>query len=189
MIRGSIVAVGLGFALLAAACSSATTTSSTAAGSTAAGSTSDTVSVRQVPGVGSVYTDANGMALYTPAQEATGKISCVGACTSIWIPLSAPSSGSATESPDVHGTVGVIKRPDGSSQVTLNGAPLYRFYQDTAAGTANGNGISDSFGSASFTWHVAAPDSATSANAANSPSPATPASPTPAMNTSSGMYG
>src|ERR1043166_10105414 len=108
MMRARIVALGIGFALLAAACSSATTTSAPAAGST-----SDTISVRQVPGVGNVYTDANGMTLYTPAQEATGKISCVGPCTTIWIPLAAPSSGTATESPGVHGTVGVITRPDG----------------------------------------------------------------------------
>jgi predicted lipoprotein with Yx(FWY)xxD motif len=154
MIRGTIVAAGVGFALLAAACSSATTTSAPAAGSTGT-----TVSVAQVPGVGSIYTDANGMALYSPVQEATGKISCVGPCTSVWIPLAAPSSGAPTEASGVHGSVGVITRPDGSSQVTLNGAPLYRFYQDTAAGTAGGNGISDSFGGSNFTWHVAAPNS------------------------------
>jgi predicted lipoprotein with Yx(FWY)xxD motif len=159
MTTGRIVTLGIGFALLAAACSAATTTSGPAAGSV-----SDTVSVHQVPGVGSIYTDANGMALYTPAQEATGKISCVGSCTSVWIPLAAPSSGSATESSGVRGSVGVITRPDGTSQVALNGAPLYRFFQDTAAGTANGNGISDSFGGVNFTWHVAAPKTTTTTN-------------------------
>ena len=159
MIRGSIVALGIGFALLAAACSAATTTSAPAASSA-----SDTVSVHQVPGVGNIYTDADGMALYTPAQEATGKISCVGPCTSVWIPLAAPPNGSATESSGVRGSVGEINRPDGSSQVTLNGAPLYRFYQDTTAGTANGNGIRDSFGGVNLTWHVAAPNAATTTN-------------------------
>jgi predicted lipoprotein with Yx(FWY)xxD motif len=134
MITGRIAAVAIVFGLFAAACSSGTTASSPAAGST-----SDTVSVQQVPGVGDVYTDANGMALYTPTQEASGNISCVGPCTSVWIPLAAPTNGSATEAPGVHGNVGVTTRPDGSSQVTLNGAPLYRFYQD-AAGTANGDG-------------------------------------------------
>jgi predicted lipoprotein with Yx(FWY)xxD motif len=114
--------------------------------------------------VGNIYTDADGMALYTPAQEATGKISCVGPCTSVWIPLAAPPNGSATESSDVRGSVGVITRPDGSSQVTLNGAPLYRFYQDTAPDTANGNGIRDSFGGVHLAWHVAAPDAATTTN-------------------------
>ena len=160
MMRGSIVAAAIGFALFAAACSS---TSTTTPGATA-GSTGDTVSVQQVPGVGNVYTDANGMALYTPTQEANGKISCVGACTSVWIPLTAPTTGSATEAPGVRGNVGEITRPDGTKQITLNGAPLYRFYQDTAGGTANGNGISDSFGSSDFTWQVAAPGATATTN-------------------------
>ena len=163
MIRGTIVALGIGFALLAAACSSATSTPAPAGGSTSA-----TISVQDVPGVGNIYTDANGMALYSPAQEATGKISCVGPCTSVWIPLAAPANGSATEAPGVHGNVGVITRPDGSSQVKLNGAPLYRFYQDTAAGTAGGNGIQDSFGGVNLTWHVAAPGSTTASNTSSS---------------------
>jgi Secreted repeat of unknown function len=38
--------------------------------------------------------------------------------------------------------------------VTLNGAPLYRFFQDTSPGTTNGNGIMDSFNGVNFTWHV-----------------------------------
>ena len=163
MIKASILAVGIGFALLAAACSSTTSTSTPAAAAT-----SDTVTVHQVSGVGDVYTDANGMALYTPEQEASGKISCVGPCTSIWIPLAAPASGTATESPDVHGKVGVITRPDGSKQVTLNGAPLYRFYQDTTSGTVNGNGVSDSFGGVDLTWHVAAPQATTTTNTGSS---------------------
>lgn len=162
MIAGRIAAVAIALGLLAAACSNAATTSSPATAST-----SDTVSVAQVSGVGQIYTDANGMALYTPVQEANGKISCVGACTSVWLPLAAPTSGSATEAPGVHGNVGVISRPDGTDQVTLNGAPLYRFYQDTTAGTVNGNGITDSFGGIDFTWHVAAPNGSTTSNTAS----------------------
>jgi predicted lipoprotein with Yx(FWY)xxD motif len=149
MMSGRIFALALILGLLAAACGGA-------GGSKAAdgGSTADTVSVGHVAGVGSIYTDASGMALYTPAQEATGKIMCTGSCTSIWIPLPAPASGSPTEAPGVHGTLGVIARPDGTQQVTLDGAPLYRFFEDSSPGTVKGNGIMDSFNGASFTWHV-----------------------------------
>jgi predicted lipoprotein with Yx(FWY)xxD motif len=150
MMVGRIVALGFCLALLAAACSA----NSTSSGQPAAGSGRDTVSVRHVAGTGNIYTDASGMALYTPAQEATGKIKCTGSCTSIWIPLTAPSSGSPTEAPGVRGTVGVIARPDGTRQVTLDGAPLYRFFQDSSPGTINGNGIMDSFNGVNFTWHV-----------------------------------
>ena len=149
MIKGRILAVAAGIALVAAACGGAASTSGSAAPS---GTT--TVSVEQIPGVGSVYTDANGMALYTPQQEANGKVECTGSCTSIWIPLAAPASGSPTAASGVRGSLGVIDRPDGTSQVTLDGAPLYRFVQDTKAHTVNGNGITDSFNGVSLTWHV-----------------------------------
>jgi len=142
-------ALGVGFALLAAACGG-----SAASSGSATRSPRDTVSVRQVTGVGSIYTDGSGMALYTPAEEATGKIMCTGSCTSIWIPLRAPASGSPTEAPGVRGTLGVITRPDGVRQVTLRGAPLYRFFQDSAPGTVKGNGIMDSFNGVTFKWHV-----------------------------------
>jgi predicted lipoprotein with Yx(FWY)xxD motif len=113
-----------------------------------------TVSVRQVTGVGMVYTDASGRSLYTPAQEAGGKVLCTGPCTSVWIPLAAPAAGSPTKAPGVKGTISVIMRPDGIEQVALDGAPLYRFFQDTAAGQVNGNGVTDAFGTNRFTWHV-----------------------------------
>ena len=40
-------------------------------------------------------------------------------------------------------------------QVTFEGHPLYTFAEDTKAGSVSGNGVSDSFGGKSFTWHVA----------------------------------
>ena len=42
----------------------------------------------------------------------------------------------------------------GGTQATVDGAPLYRFSADTAAGATNGDGIS-SFGG---TWHVVKAD-------------------------------
>src|SRR2546428_633355 len=133
-------------ALIAAACGGAAARSP--------GSAQATVSVRQVMGVGSVYTDSQGRSLYSPMQEASGKISCTGSCTSIWIPLAAPGTASPTKAPSVKGAVSVITRPDGTRQVALDGAPPYRFFQDTAAGDVNGNGIMDNFGAANFTWHL-----------------------------------
>ena len=54
-------------ALIAAACGGAAARSP--------GSAQATVSVRQVMGVGSVYTDSQGRSLYSPMQEASGKTS------------------------------------------------------------------------------------------------------------------
>ena len=51
------------------------------------------------------------------------------------------------------GNVGVVKRPDGTRQVTLDGMPLYTFVQDSP-GQITGDGFQDKFGGMSFTWHV-----------------------------------
>lgn len=60
-------------------------------------------------------------------------------------------------------------RPDGISQVTIAGKPLYRFALDKSAGQATGNAATDMFGSNAFTWHVLTADGST---AAGSPAPA-----------------
>ena len=39
------------------------------------------------------------------------------------------------------GTIGTVKRPDGSTQVTYNGHPLYYYAPDSSAGQARGQGI------------------------------------------------
>jgi len=41
------------------------------------------------------------------------------------------------------GSLGTVKRPDGTEQVTYKGEPLYTFAQDKEAGEANGQGIKD----------------------------------------------
>src|SRR2546428_4103697 len=140
---------GMVLALIASACGGAA-----AAHSPGPGNAQATVSVRDVMGVGNVYTDAQGRSLYTPAHESSGRIMCTGSCTSIWIRLAAPASGSPTKASSVKGTVSVITRPDGIRQVTLDGAPLYRFFQDAAPGEVNGNGLKDNFGGTNFTWQL-----------------------------------
>jgi predicted lipoprotein with Yx(FWY)xxD motif len=133
--------------LIVAGCGGSNSTS----GQTPAGAaTADTVGVKQVDGLGKVLVDTSGMALYTPDQEAKGMIECTGSCAAIWQPL-APT-GKPTAAADA-GTVGVIKRPDGTRQVTLDGMPLYSFVQDSAS-QITGDGFKDQFNGKPFTWHV-----------------------------------
>jgi predicted lipoprotein with Yx(FWY)xxD motif len=126
-------------ALALSACGSSDgTTASTAAGSTPTG----------------VLVDANGDALYSPSQEANGMIECTGSCEQIWKPVTpddAPASGNVT------GKLGTVKRPDGSEQVTLDGAPLYTFAYDMIPGDVKGDGQQDTFDGTSFSWHAATP--------------------------------
>jgi predicted lipoprotein with Yx(FWY)xxD motif len=118
-----------------------------------------TVSVRDLGGVGSVLVDRGGKALYTPEQEAGGKILCTGGCLSFWQPLMA---GSGKQSAPAGGPqLGVIKRPDGGKQVTAGGKPLYTFSEDSP-GKVTGDGFKDAFSGRSFTWHVVSSKGSTS---------------------------
>jgi predicted lipoprotein with Yx(FWY)xxD motif len=99
-----------------------------------------------------VLVDSKGDALYTNDQDRTGMVSCTNGCTSVWPPLT--TTGKPTAASDVSGTVGVVKRSDGTRQVTLDGKPLYRFAEDGGPGKVNGDGAKDSFGGQQFSWHV-----------------------------------
>jgi hypothetical protein len=70
------------------------------------------------------------------------------------------------------GKTGVIARPDGARQVTVDGKPLYTFSED-APGKVEGNGFSDDLDGRHFTWNavLAGGDSAGSSGGANDASP------------------
>jgi predicted lipoprotein with Yx(FWY)xxD motif len=114
-----------------------------------------TVSVKQVDGIGNVLVDSTGKALYSPDEEANGKVLCTGACTSFWMPLAA-GGGTPAAVPGV-ANLGVVDRPDGTKQVTAGGRPLYTFTEDSP-GNIKGNDFSDAFGSQHFTWHAVLAD-------------------------------
>jgi predicted lipoprotein with Yx(FWY)xxD motif len=88
-----------------------------------------------------VLVDAQGMTLYHLSGEQNGKFTCTSsACLQAWHPLTA--SAASTPSGTV-GSLGTVRRPDGSEQVTYKGTPLYTFAQDQTTGQANGQGIKD----------------------------------------------
>jgi predicted lipoprotein with Yx(FWY)xxD motif len=112
------------------------------------------VSDRKLPGVGTVLVNRSGKTLYTPQQEGPGKIMCTGSCLAFWFPVPA-GTGAALQAPSsVTGALGTIHRPDGRTQLTYNGKPLYTFRLDLAPGQAHGNNFTDHFGGISFTWHA-----------------------------------
>jgi predicted lipoprotein with Yx(FWY)xxD motif len=131
---------------------------------TGAPARTNTIDVKHVNGVGDVLVDADGRALYTPDQEADGKILCTGECLSFWMPLDA-ASGKPTAA-DGAGSLDVIRRPDGDRQVAVNTKPLYTFSEDTP-GKVTGDGFKDTFGGQSFTWHVVLADGRQSDAAGN----------------------
>jgi predicted lipoprotein with Yx(FWY)xxD motif len=124
-------------------------------GSTAAGSSGDTVATKSVAGTGDVLVDSSGAALYTNNMDHGSKVACTGECVTEWIPLAAPSQGMPSSSDSaVQAKLGTVKRPDGTTQVTFGGLPLYTFVEDSS-GQVTGNGDSDSFGGTTFVWTAA----------------------------------
>lgn len=80
-----------------------------------------------------------GMTVYTFDNDPAGKSVCNGACADNWPPVAPVGAPSAPFS--------VIKRDDGSSQLALNGKPLYLFKADTAPGDRKGDNFKN-------IWHV-----------------------------------
>ncbi len=99
-----------------------------------------------------IVVDAHGRTLYALSPETTHHLLCKSnECLHAWPPLTVHSrKGKLTAGPGVHGRLGILRRSNGTFQVTLGGLPVYHFSGDSAKGAANGEGIK-SFGG---TWHV-----------------------------------
>jgi len=95
-----------------------------------------------------------GRSLYSLSVETHGRFICKdSACTSLWKPLVVP----AGTTPAGVAKLATIKRPDGRTQVTYRGLPLYTFTGDHARGDVKGNGFKDV-----GTWRVATTSSSSS---------------------------
>ena len=156
----AFAAVAFGAALVLAACGGGGNDSSS--GSKPSSGTATTVATKRIEGK-TVLVNADGNALYMSDQEAGGMVRCTGSCLQFWEPLTIqggqPSGTVSSE------TLGVVQRPDGKTQVTVNGAPVYHFTQDQP-GQVTGDGFDDAFDGQQFTWHVA-----TAGNAPSTPMP------------------
>ena len=82
---------------------------------------------------GSILATPGHLALYTWNQEKALKVKCTGGCAKTWPPITIPHGTMAPKHiTGVMGTFGEVMRPDGKTQVTYNGHPLYTFHGDTA---------------------------------------------------------
>lgn len=111
---------------------------------------------------GYVLAEGNGDTVYTDSQDqpGSGKPACTGGCLSAWPAVQGkPFTGSGVQ---LAGTIGSITRPDGTTQATYNGSPLYTYAADTAPGQTSGNGEGG-------VWHtVSGPSLASSSQQAES---------------------
>lgn len=93
--------------------------------------------------LGEIVVDGEGLTVYMFDNDTQGAdaSSCEGECATNWPAVTTDSD--APEVEGVTGEVGTITGVDGSTQVTLNGWPLYYFAGDSASGDTNGQGVND----------------------------------------------
>ena len=121
------------------------------------------------PATGVLIT-ARDQTLYYNDQDSTLSIACVGSCAVVWRPLIAPKTGSMSLGPGLTGNVSTVVRPNGTSQVTYAGHPLYTYSVD-AIGHLTGNGLIDAYNGRAYSWHAV--------TATGDPLPEPSATPTP----------
>lgn len=133
-----------------------------------ASTSGDTVSAMDIGGR-SVLVSAGGSPVYASDQErASGSVLCVSSgCLAFWKPVTV-AGGTPTGTVDGQ-ALGEITRPDGARQVSLGGVPLYTFASDSS-GQIKGDGLSDTFGGQTLTWHVVASDGSPAGSGGASPS-------------------
>lgn len=144
------LAIGGTFAVALGACSNGETTGNgerspedtgtPAAEATVATSDSD---------LGTIVVDAQGRTLYVFLADEGSESTCYDECEDNWPPLTVSGDPVAGEGIDAS-LLSTSERTDGSSQVTLDGHPLYVFAAETVAGDTNGQGIGD-------VWFVVSP--------------------------------
>ena len=96
------------------------------------------------PTLGDFLVDAHYRTLYVYRRDLPGVSHCTDECAANWPPL-VIQQGSPSIEAGLTGLVGVITRPDGTRQVTVNGWPLYYFAGDQKPGDANGDGVENNW--------------------------------------------
>ena len=151
--------------LVVAGCTSgaASPTSAPAGSPSAAG---PIVSAESSPDFGMILTGPTGLTLYTHAGDSATSSTCTGGCATTWPPLMA--TGQPTAGPGVTGQLGTLTRPDGTTQVTYAGLPLYGWQGDAKPGDVTGNGV-EGFSVATVGGAAAQPAPSVAAPAPSSP--------------------
>lgn len=100
--------------------------------------------------LGSIMVNGKGMTVYVFDKDTanSGTSACTGACLANW-----PAVTTTATKPHVtgiSGTIATIKDPDGKTQITVDGLPLYTFAGDAAKGDTKGQGLQN-------VWWVVSP--------------------------------
>src|ERR1700726_11423 len=144
----AVTACGTGSAGAGGAYGTPTESNSATPASTSGAAASQTSALKVTrTSAGTVLASSRGLTLYYYAEDkpGSGKSVCTGSCAAAWPPLAAPVRAPAGVR--LPGPLGMITRPGGVRQVTINGYPIYFYAGDKAPGQATGNGVEGR-------WHV-----------------------------------
>lgn len=132
---------------------------SASAGSSGSSSASSgpEINTATVTGLGTILVNSQGQTLYMFVPDKQSKVTCVGACASVWPPAALTTGQTAVASGGAKSSLlGSDKNPSGGEVVTYNKWPLYTYVADTAAGTATGQAVNLNGG----LWYVMSPSGA-----------------------------
>ena len=104
----------------------------------------------QTEKLGKVLVDGDGRTLYLFTKDTKDTTNCYDKCEQAWPPLltiGQPALKDGTQA----ALLGTTQRKDGTMQATYNGAPLYYYFKDHAAGDTTGQGVGN-------VWYVVTPD-------------------------------
>jgi predicted lipoprotein with Yx(FWY)xxD motif len=103
----------------------------------------------ELTAVGKLLANPHGMTVYYYSEDkpGSGVSVCTSGCATAWPPVLAPVRIPASVKLPSPARLGVIIRPGGIRQLTINGFPIYRYAGDKMPGQATGNGLEGE-------WHV-----------------------------------
>lgn len=118
------------------------------------GEEAEALTVEESARVGEYLADDAGRAVYILEADAQGQTRCVDACAEKWPPVLAENGAPELQDPALQeNLIGTIERPDGQTQVTYNGKPLYYYVEDTGPGDIAGQDMQDQWGE----WYLVNP--------------------------------
>ncbi len=89
--------------------------------------------------LGKILADAKGNTLYIFTKDTPGTSVCADACAKAWPPVIVTGTPTAAAGITATGW-GTVTRADGTTQLALNGQPLYLYAGDAAPGATDGQG-------------------------------------------------
>lgn len=121
-----------------------------AAGTTGAAAAPVTLAVAAKPGEAVFVTDASGRAVYyiaTPDGKAVAE--CVGECATAFDPVTGNAVVATGDTTVKVALIGQVTRPDGTTQVTYGGKPLY-YHRGDQPGATSAQGMKTTGGEAAL---------------------------------------